>query len=687
MTIPEAFQIAVQRHQAGQLAEAEGIYRQILAAQPNHADALHLLGVVAHQVGRHDLAVEWIRRAIEVNPAGLQYHLNLGNALAAQGQVDQAIAMYHGELRLNPGYPEACNNLGNALRQRGQPDEAVAALRRALLVKPDFPEAHGNLGVALAELGKLEEAIAAYRRALELKSGDPEIHNNLAAALAGLGRLDEAVAAYRRALELKPDSPRAYNNLGNALRQQGQLDEAIAAYRRALELRPDYLEAHNNLGVALKDLGQFDEAIASFRRVLQSSPELASTQSNLICTLHFHPDQSAGTIAEEHERWNRQFSEPLKRFIAPHANDLAAARRLRVGYVSPDFRGHVVGRYILPLFQHHDRERFEIVCYSGVLRPDSITERFRSLAEAWRGTVGVSDEALAEMIRRDRVDILVDLTQHLAGNRLPVFARKPAPVQVSFAGYPASTGLEAIEYRISDRHLLAGSADERGGKERVCLIDSFWCYDPCGMDVEVNLLPARESGTVTFGCLNNFCKVNRRVLRLWARVLGKVKNSRLVISSPAGSHRERTLEALEREGVEGRRVEFVALQPLREYLELYHRLDIALDTFPYNGGVTTCDALWMGAPVVSLAGETPVSRAGLSLLSNLGMPELVASSESEYVNIAERLAGDLPGLARLRESLRDRMKSSVLMDAPRFTRQVEQAYRQMWQAWRSGQSD
>jgi len=377
----------------------------------------------------------------------------------------------------------------------------------------------------------------------------------------------------------------------------------------------------------------------------------------------------------------------LKRFIAPHANDLAAARRLRVGYVSPDFRGHVVGRYMLPLFELHDRERFEIVCYSGVLRSDSITARFRSLADAWRETAGVSDEALAEMIRRDRVDILVDLTQHLAGNRLPVFARKPAPVQVSFAGYPDSTGLGAIEYRISDRHLLAGSADEGAGKERVCLIDSFWCYDPCGMDVEVNPLPARESGTVTLGCLNNFCKVNQRVLRLWARVLGKVKNSRLVISCPAGSHRERTLEALEREGVEARRVEFVALQPLREYLELYHRLDIALDTFPYNGGVTTCDALWMGVPVVSLAGETPVSRAGLSLLSNLGMPELVAHSESEYANIAERLAGDLPGLARLRSTLRDRMKSSVLMDAPRFTRQVEQAYRQMWQAWRSGQSE
>jgi predicted O-linked N-acetylglucosamine transferase (SPINDLY family) len=403
--------------------------------------------------------------------------------------------------------------------------------------------------------------------------------------------------------------------------------------------------------------------------------------------LLFHPGYTARSISEERHRWNRRFSEPLKRFILPHANDRSPKRPLRIGYVSPDFRDHVVGRNLMPLFECHDRREFEVFCYAGVVQPDKLTEEFRQHAQRWRGTVGVSDEALADMIRRDGVDILVDLTQHMAGNRLPLFARKPAPVQVSFAGYPESTGLEAIEYRISDRYLEPGSADEETGRrEQVHLIDSFWCYDPCGVEVEVNGLPARESGSVTFGCLNNFSKVNEPVLRLWARVLGKVKDSRLVLLSRIGSPRQRTLEVLVREGVEARRVEFVDFRPRREYLEMYHRLDIVLDTFPYNGHTTSLDALWMGVPVVSLAGKTPVSRAGLSQLTNVGLPELVAHLEEDYVIIAVELAGDLPRLAQLRSTLRARMQASVLTDAPRFTRQVEQAYRKMWQAWRHEQS-
>jgi len=371
----------------------------------------------------------------------------------------------------------------------------------------------------------------------------------------------------------------------------------------------------------------------------------------------------------------------------PHANDCAVDRRLRIGYVSPVFLDEVVGRNLIPLFRRHDRRNFEILCYSGVARPDPLTAVFREHAHAWRSTVGVGDEALAEMIRSDGVDILVDLTQHMAGNRLPMFARQPAPVQVSFAGYPESTGLEAIGYRISDRHLEAGSkVEDNRRKEQVCLIDSFWCYDPCGAEVEAGPLPALENGTVTFGCLNNFSKVNERTLSLWARVLGRVTNSRLILLSGMGSQRERTLETLRKEGVERGRVEFVDFRPRRDYLELYRRLDIVLDTAPYNGHTTNLDALWMGAPVVSLAGKTPVSRAGLSQLTNIGLPELVAHSEEDFVRIAVELAGDLPRLAELRSTLRDRMQASVLMDAERFARQIEEAYREMWRGWSQNQS-
>jgi protein O-GlcNAc transferase len=857
MTIPQAFQIAVQRQQEGRLAEADALYRQILVAQPNHAESLHSLGVIALQTGRLDAAVAWIRKAIAVNPASLHFYLNLssalvaqggldeaiaacrhaiqvkpdypeahnklGNALRERGQFEEAIAAYRRALQLNPDYAHACNNLGsalrdqgrldesiesyrraiqlapdfpaannnlgNALRDRGKLDEAIVVYRRALELKPDFPEAHNNLGNALWETGHPVEAIVAYRRALELKSDFPEAHanlgnalretdqpveaiaayrralelrpnypkpwndlgnalrdrgqldeaiaafrrgiefkpdfpkarTNLGNALKERGQLDEAIAEYRHAIEIKPDLPEAHSNLGNALRERGQLDEAIAVCRRALELKPDFPDAHNNLGIALSEKGRLDEAIVAFRmalqlkpqypealnnlgnafknrgeledaigafrQALQLKPDYAAASSNLVFTFHFHPGHNDRTRSEERLRWQRQIGDPMKRLFRPHANDGSPDRRLRVGYVSPDFWDHVVGRNLIPLFECHDRRDFEVLCYAGVMRPDPLTERFRQRAHKWRSTVGVPDEALAEMIRRDGVDILVDLSQHTAGNRLPMFARKPAPVQVSFAGYPESTGLEAIEYRISDRYLEAGRSEEgTAGKEHICLIDSFWCYDPCGEEAQVNELPATESGRVTFGCLNNFCKVNEGVLRLWARVLGKVTGSRLILLSGVGSHRQGTLDLLEREGIEAHRVEFVEFQPRREYLELYHRLDMVLDTFPYNGHTTSLDALWMGVPVVSMAGDMRVSRAGLSQLTNLGLPELVARSEEGYVGIAVELAGNLQRLAKLRSTLRGRMEHSVLMDAPHFARQVEQAYRKMWQAWRAEQS-
>jgi protein O-GlcNAc transferase len=653
MTIAQAFDLALLRHREGRLAEAEALYRQILAVQPYHADALHLLGVTAHQSGRHDIAVDWIRKAIALNPNFPAAHFNMGEACRAMGRLDEALAAYRRALQLKPAHAPTLYHLGNALNDLEQFDEAAAAYGRALELTPDHPDAHINLGIARA----------------------------------GQGKFDEAAACYRRGLELKPDCPEAHNNLANALKERGQLDEAIACYRRALELKPDYPEAHNNLGNALRDRGQIDEAAAAYRRALELKPEHAGMRSNLIYTLHFQTGHQTGTIAEERQRWNRQFAEPLKRFVLPHANDRNPERPLRIGYVSPDFREHVVGRNLIPLFQCHDRRDFEILCYSGVARPDEITEVFRRHSKQWRGTVGVADEALAEWIRQDAVDILVDLTQHMAGNRLPVFARQPAPIQVSFAGYPESAGLKAIGHRISDRYLetgFAGEGTER--KERVHLIDSFWCYDPCEAKVEVNGLPARENGGVTFGCLNNFCKVNEPLLRLWARVLGKVAHSRLVLLSGVGSHRQRAIEALERDGVEPRRVEFVEYRPRREYLELYHRLDIILDTFPYNGHTMSLDALWMGVPVVSLAGDTPVSRAGLSQLTNVGLPELVAHLEDDYVKIAVELAGDFARLMELRSTLRDRMRASILMDPPRFARQVEQAYRVMWQEWVIGQT-
>jgi len=861
MTLAETFDLALQRHQAGRLAEAEALYRQILAVQPNHPGALHLLGVIAHQAGRHGLAVDWIRqaidlapnnpdaysnlgealralgrfddavaayqhalqlkpdlpeahnnlgvtlkrlgrfaealaayrraielkpaypeahvnlggelarqglfdeaattyrRAIELKPDYLEAHNNLGIALREQGQLDEAIAAYrralafhrdsaevHNNLgnalrdrgqpeesaaeclqalRLKPNFPEAYNNLGNALRDQARLDEAIAAYRRAIELKPSFPKAHNNLGIALRDQchlgeaaascrraielqpdfaeahsslgnalrdqGELDAAVAAYRRALQLDPNFAEAHNNLGNALRERKHVAEAIAAYQRALELKPEFPEAHNNLGVALLVEGRLDEAVAACRRALELKSDFAEAHINLGAALRDRGQSDEAIAAYRRALQMKPEDVCAHSNLVHALHFHPDHDASTISGEQQRWNRQFSDPLKPFLQPHANAPDPARSLRIGYVSPDFRDHPVGRFLLPLFEGHDRERFELFCYSGTLRPDWLTERLRALATpardaspsaGWRVTLGVSDSRLADMIRADGVDILVDLAQHTGGNRLPVFARQPAPVQVSWLGYPGSTGLPGIGFRLTDARMdPPGELPPGSTDEPVRLPDCWCCYDPAGESPEINALPALSANAVTFGSLNNFTKVNEYVLTRWARILEAVKRSRLLMFCPEGSARERVRAFFGSRGIATNRVEFAGLASRWNYLLLYHRIDIALDPFPYNGMTTTCDALWMGVPVLTLPKEMPASRAGLSLLSTIGLGELVASSEENYVQIAVDLAGNLPRLAHLRATLRPRMQSSPLMDAPRFTRNVESAYRSIWQRW------
>jgi protein O-GlcNAc transferase len=748
--IPEALAIAIQHQRAGRLRESETIYRQILAADPDHHDAWHLLGLIASQVGNYQYGVECIQRALTLRPDWAEAHFNLGNARKQQGKLDEAIACYQRALQLKPDYPEMHNNLGLAWRDHGDLEQAVACYQRALQLKPGYAEAHNNLGNAFNLQGKLDLATACYQQALQLKPGYAEAYNNLGNALSlqgkaddaaacyqrglqlnpdyaeahnnlgnilmGQAKLQEAAACYQRALRLKPDYVEAHNNLGNVFKDQDKLDEAAACYQRALRLKPDYAlafhnlglvwqergkldeavacyrhalrwgpanaEAHNNLGNALKDQGALDEAITCFRRAVELKPDVSTADSNLLYTLVFSPGYDARAILEEHRLWSQRFAEPLSRLIQPHSNDCSPHRRLRIGYVSPDFRDHAESFFTVPLFSAHDHENFEICCYADVTRPDEITARLQSLADVWRSIAGLSDEKVAGLVRQDGIDILVDLSLHMAGNRLLVFARKPAPVQVTWLAYQGTSGLSTIDYRLTDRFIdPPGLHDHDYSEESIRLPDAFWCYDPLAGEPAVSALPALENGCITFGCLNNFCKVNDSVLKLWARALRAVDGSRLLLLAPEGSVRGRTLDLLEQEGVKRDWVTFVGRQPRPRYLELYHRIDIGLDTFPYNGQTTSFDAFWQGVPIVTLVGPTPVGRAGLSLLTNLGLPDLVAETQDQFVSIAVALAGDVPRLSELRGALRDRLRASPLTDAPRFARTVEAAYREMWMRW------
>jgi predicted O-linked N-acetylglucosamine transferase (SPINDLY family) len=615
----------------------------------------------------------------------------MANALRELGSQGETAGHLHETFRLRPDLAagtrpneaEAHFQQGLALAQQGKYHEAASQYQQALRLKPDAAGGHNNLGNVFTLLGKFPEAVASFRQATRCQPDFALAHCNLGNALREQGQLQEAVASLRTALSLRPDYAEAHNNLGIALQAQGKVDEAIETYQRALGCRSDFPEAQLNLGNALKDLGRLDDALAAYRAGLAIRPDAAYLHSNLILTLHYHPAYDAGAIYEECRRWNQQHAEPLKKFVQPHGNLFDPERKLRIGYVSPHFCHHAVSFATVPLLSSHDHRQFDIFCYADVPVPDELTERLRGCADVWRNTVGLSDQQVADLVRRDQIDILVDLAMHTANSRLRVFARKPAPLQVAWAAYPGTTGLSTMDYRLTDPYLdPPGLFDRFYAEECLRLPDSFWCYDPLTEQPPVNDLPAVKNSVITFGCLNSFCKINDGCLTLWAQVLRTVPQSRLLLLAPAGKTRDRVLARLQQDGIAAARVEFADRQRRLEYLQQYHRIDIGLDPLPYNGHTTSLDAFWMGVPTITLVSKkTAFGRGGFSQLCNLGLKELAGETPEEYVALAARLAGHLPRLRELRNTLRQRMRQSPLMDAGRFARSIEQAYRVIWRKW------
>ncbi len=620
------------------------------------------------RLGRGDEAADCFRRAVALRPTLAEAHNNLGVLAFGRGDIEAAIVSYRRAVELAPGGADGWYNLAIASRASGEIDRAIDSCRAAIARSPRWPEAHNNLGIWLTETGRAQEAIAAFDAALEMRADYAEALCNRADALRQAGRVNEGIDCLNRAIALRPDFAEALNNLGGILKQAGRMDEATAALNRALSVQPTLAEAHNNLGNVLKDTGQVTQAVACYERAAALALANAPADSNRIYTLHFHPDYSAGQILDEHRRWDQRHARPLASEIRGHGNLPFPRRRLRIGYVSPDFREHCQAMFTMPLLSNHDRDRFEIYCYSDVTSPDDVTNRLRGLADAWRPIAGVSDQRVAEQVRADGIDILVDLTMHLAHHRLLVFARKPAPVQVTWLGYPGTTGLAAMDYRLSDPWLDPPDQDRFYTERTIRLPDSFWCYDPLSDEPAVNALPASVNGHVTFGCLNNFCKVNSGTLELWARVLAATPRSRLLLLAPEGSTRQRVLQFFKSREIEADRIDFAGRRPRRNYLELYHRIDIGLDTIPYNGHTTSLDSYWMGVPVVTLIGKTAVGRGGWSQLNNLGLSELAADSREGFVRLACALAEDQRRLGDLRSTLRQRLADSPLMDAARFAR-------------------
>ncbi len=566
--------------------------------------------------------------------------------------------------------------------QSGRLGEAEALYRQILSVQPQHPGALHLLGVLAHTAGRHADAIGFIQQALALDSQNASAHSNLGEACLALGRTDEALVHYRRALELDPRFAAAHFNLANALHHQGHLDEAATEFRHTLALTPQEPCVLSNLSSTLAELGQLDEAIALCHEVVRLLPGEPAVHSNLVSLLRLHPSANAQALAEAQREWGRQFAEPQSATLKPHTNPRDPDRRLRIGYVSPDFRVHATLFFLAPLFQEHDHRQFEIHCYSSVARSDEGTEHLRRLVDVWHDVRHLSDSELAETIRADAIYVLVDLSMHTSGNRLPLFARKPAPVQVSWLAYVGATGLAAIDYRITDCYFDPPAAHDAGANEKPFRLPNSWCcYQPILDDVPVNALPALSAGHVTFGCLNNFLKLNESTLTRFAGVLQAVERSRLILLAPIGSPRQCLTDFFHEHGITLDRIDFAIVGSRADYLRQYHRIDLALDTLPHNGMATTCETLWMGVPVITQVGATIEGRAGLSLLSTLGLPDLITHSADEFVSAARRLAVDLPTLAEWRAALRSKMQASPLMDAPRFARNIEAAYREMWRKW------
>jgi predicted O-linked N-acetylglucosamine transferase (SPINDLY family) len=704
LTVEQTLKQAIARHQAGQLQEAERLYRGILQAQPNHPDANHNLGALAVQIRQPSAALPHFKTALEANPHHRQYWLSYLDALIQTGQIDAARhALTQGrQLGLNG---EAVDALAVRLDEREQTAaqsnaENRHALKISLSVAPPISNNEQNptpqetesllsliaegryteaatlartmtvrfpshlfswkaLGVALKKTGQIAEALAAMQKAAALQSADAEAHTNLGVTFADLGRLTEAEGSFRRALEIEPNYVTALNNLGVALKNLGRPEEAAASYRRALQIRPNYLEAYANMLY-----------LYAFTRIIPPEMEcrLAANWENVFLS--------------EIERTTARNRALLLNDSFAHSSRIG--RKLRVGVVSAELGQHPVAEFLEPFLEQLDRSRFHVTLYSSLARPEPRADRFRMLADEFKPLTGISDARAAALIRDDRIDILIDTTAYLNGCRLGVFAHRAAPVQCHYIGYHGTTGLTEMDWFIADEVLLPPACDAHF-REGIWRLPRLWISYRADASLPDSRWAPSPDGTVWLGSFNNLAKIREEALALWAKVMNAIPESRLLLKdskSADSSTQKRIRMELNRHGVSSERVEFSGNLPdWRSHMVLYDRLDIALDTIPLNSGTTAFDALWMGVPLVALEGSWMGGRMTSTILKALKKPEWVAQTEDEYVEIVAALAGDVEGRKALRAAQRTLMAKSPLCDAKGLTSALEDSFEQMFDMW------
>lgn len=683
--ITEAIRQGLRHTRADELLEhaRAGRQKKMVQSAPAKRDILALEQLL--KVGRYAEAEARARGLVQQYPQALQAWRHLGMACMALRRYEAAVEPLRRSLALGSAQAETYYNLGFALEQIGHVEQAITAYREAARLKPNLAEAHNNLGNLLIRARRPEEALAAYRRASELKPEMAELIVNVGNALRELGRHEEAVEAYRSAIRLKPDLFQAHNNLPFVLSALGEYKEALRHCMRAMEIQPSFFEPYNNLGLTLLNLDRTQEACDAFRRAMELNPDDPQVISNLMFPITYLDD----TSSQERLALARRYDELLNRAVSAYTvYDTVPdpSKRLRIGLVSGDFGLHPVGYFLANVLANIDQGGFELFAYETAVRADEMNAQLRQYIPNWRVTTkkNLDDAAFAQLIHSDGIDILVDLAGYTSHNRLPVFAWHAAPVQVAWLGYFATTGLAAMDWILADRWVLPPEEEGHFVERPWRLPDSYYCFTPPDEVVEVASLPALKKGHITFGCFNKNEKVNDRVIACWARVLDAVPHSHLFLKNKALDDAEVMAEYQDRfarHGIGAERLRFEGASARASYLAAYHEVDIALDPFPFPGGTTSIEGLWMGVPVLTLRGDRFIGHQGETILHSVDMPEWIAQDVDDYVAKAKTFASDLAALAELRASLRQQLLGSPLCDAPRFARNLEQAFRGMWHIW------
>jgi len=668
---------------SGHLKKAENAFHKALSINPKHPDALHLLGVSYSQQNQHKEAVRLIKKAIKVHPKFSVYYRNLGLALAKLGKNIESINAFKKAILYDNTDVESHNDLAVLYGREGRLKKAKQEYERAIRKDPNYAEAYSNLGNTLKEMGRLDEAVASYNKAIHVSTNFADAYNNRGIVLKELRQLDEAVKSYNKAIEIRSDYAEAYSNRGNILQELEQLDEAVMSYNKAIQYKIDNADAYNNRGNALKSLGLIVEAIGSYREAVRINPNHAVAQSNLLFCMQYGNDITNKKLYLAHKKWGDLQRKWLKTNKTEFINAKDCNKKLRIGFVSPSFKRHPVGFFIASLFENKSDDA-EFVCFSDT-NLDDMSEHIKQLSDEWIDIRSMTDNDVANMIRNKGVDIAIDLAGHSTQNRLLVFARKSAPIQVTWiGGLVGTTGLEAIDYIISDRFETPDWADELYTEKIIRMPDSYVCYSPPLYAPTIMPLPVEKNGFITFGCFNNPAKINKLVLEVWAIILKSVPNSRLFLKYKGindHGNRQRILEFMQEHGIDISRLILEGKSQHRELLDQYNKVDIALDTFYYSGGLTTCEALWMGVPVIAMPGETFVSRHSLTYLSTVGVPEFVASDASEYIELAVKLASNKTLLSNFRATLRERMATSALCNGELFADNFSAEMRKIWHVW------